>query len=230
MALFLLNNFEQVMNNRALALILAAFASVINSVEAQSNSSNVLILPAPDWNPKTHILAALVATNKPGEYPLTPAWVGEERVTMRTGWYEKEYEFDKQSNLPRRTNDWHRFDMFELYAAPVVPRDPTVRVICEMKGKQQTCACGYRPSLPTDSELTKMCDVSSVSNFFGWNYFRNFHPATNQPAAVIGRRYFTLGPYDSINTLYVEFWKSSLGTNIDGILIKRGRFHLQQKQ
>ena len=213
------------MKNCALSLILTAFASVINTVVAQSNSSNSLVLPPSDWNPKTHILATLIATNKPGDYPLGNEWAGVEEVTVRTGHFTDPYEMTKQ------TNRWRHYNEITVCRGPMFPRVHEDRFLSE--GDPTAGGPAYRTSLPGDGELRKIHDVSSLTNFLGWNPFHDVHLGTNHSGGWLGGMgayYFTLRPYDSIETLYVEVSRNAPGTNIDGILIKRGRFHLQQKQ
>ena len=78
---------------------------------------------------------------------------------------------------------------------------------------------GYRSTLPSDNELLGMQDAASVSNFFGFNAFKHF----DGRQADIGVSYFTLGAYDSIETLKVSFMRRA-GTNIVGMIVKRGHF------
>jgi len=59
----------------------AAFTSI-----AQTSRPAELILPPADWDARTHALASLLTTNKPGECALPLVWAGTEKVTARIGW------------------------------------------------------------------------------------------------------------------------------------------------
>jgi len=215
------------MKNRTPSLILLALATVVCVVaaSAQTNPPNALVLPPSDWNPKTHILASLVVTNKPGDYPLNNEWVGVEEVTVRTGYFTNLYEMTKQ------TNRWHHYNELTVCRGPMFPKVHEDRFLSE--GDPTAGGPAYRASLPGDGELRTIRDVSSLTNFLGWNPFHDVHSGTNHAAGWlggVGQTYFTLHPYNSIETLYIEVWRNAPGTNIDGILIRRGRFHLEQQQ
>jgi hypothetical protein len=89
----------------------------------------------------------------------------------------------------------------------------------------------YRSSLPTDAELLKMRDFSSVTNIFGWNPFgTNFtNRVLNRGTQEPGIRFFTLTPYNSLEILHVTFLKLAGESTISGVLVKRARLHPQPK-
>jgi hypothetical protein len=199
------------------AMVVAIF--LVTKLKGQSNALTSLILPPTNWDVQKHILAPLLATNMPGNYPLSPPWVGVEKVTARIGWYANEFERRSQ------TNQWFHFDRLTVSSGPILPRAREDRFICESKGNSQVSGSvyGYRHSLPTDSELLAIHDDLSVSNFIGWNPFCS--AMTNTVA--IGSSYFTLGPHNSIETLSVMFMKDAGSSNIESIIVRRGNFHSQ---
>lgn len=162
--------------------------------------------PPADWDVRQHILASLVITNKPGDYPLQPAWVGSEMVTAYSGYFKTEYERSKQ------TNRWLRFDRLTVCPGPIFPIMREDRYIWNT-------ATGWRPgpayrrSLPADSELLRIRDVASVAKFFGFNPFKG-------KCSAFVACYYTLGPYNSIQTINVMFEKGK-GSNIEGIIVRR---------
>lgn len=184
-------------------------------LKAQSNSASELILPTQKWAYNKHILASLVITNKPGDYPLVPAWNGVQKVTVCTGWFTNDFERKYQ------TNQLFHFDRLTVCSGPILPILKEDRFICEADGSGQVPGSmfGYRSTLPNDNELLGMLDVASVTNFFGFNAFEHFDGRQSD----IGVSYFTLGAYDSIETLNVTFMKRA-GTNIESIIVKRGHF------
>ena len=190
-------------------------AVVLSSIlsKAQSNAPASIILPPADWDVHKHILFTFVTTNKPGNYPFKRAWVGVEKVTARSGYYANEHII-----IAEKTNRWLRFGGLMVCSGRIVPVAKEDRYI--YIGTNESPRFAYRPSLPTDSELLGMRDVASVTNFCGWNPF--FAPDKNASSA--GGRFFTLGAYNSIDTLDVFFDKQGGSSNIVSILVRRGHF------
>jgi len=210
------------MRHQKLPLILALVIVVAQVVAAtaQTNTSAPLILPPPDWDARTHRLASLVATNKPGEYPLPMTWTGVEQVTTRFGWYAR---------LGARADGEQadaviEFDKFTVSSEPV---PPMLRGGYLSKGTQGYGWAAYRATLPSDSELLQMRDISSVSNLFGWSPFsKSTNSSVQAPASQAPRiRLFTLRPYDSIETLQVTFMRRGQESTIDSIMVRRGLLH-----
>jgi len=139
-----------------------------------------------------------------------------EKVTARTGRYAT-----KDAKM-EQTNQWLEFDKFTVGRGSATPKLRDERFIS--KGEQGYGQATYRVSLPSDAELTRIRDVSSVINFWGWNPFSD---GTNFPGQAPGIRLFTLGPYDSIETLQVTFMRRGREEMIDGILVKRSRLYPQ---
>src|SRR2546423_1759803 len=83
---------------------------------AQSNAPGAPILPP--WDAQKHVLASLLTTNKPGSYPLRPAWVGIEKITARTGYFTNSFEIKNQTNM------WFHFDRFTVCPGRIVPVAP----------------------------------------------------------------------------------------------------------
>ena len=135
------------MQNRTLLSVLVTLLAVLSVVASSA---------------QTHILSLLVTTNRPGDYPLHPAWIGVEKVTVHTGQYSRDDEVLK-----------FHFDRLTVLPNPILPRAFENRFICETVGSNQVpgSTCGYCLSLPTDSELIKMREDSSVTNLFGLNPF-----------------------------------------------------------
>jgi hypothetical protein len=195
------------------AVVLMIIPAVVLSTE--TNRPAALRLPPADWDAGQHRLAWLVATNKPGEYPLPTVWSGVEQVTARTGWYAR------KDAIVVQTNQWIEFDKFTVGRAPALPpRLRDERFISKGEGFPQAA---YRVSLPSDSELLLMRDISSVTNLFRSNPF--FSQSTNFAAQTRGIRLFTLCPYDAIETLQVTFMRRAGEDVIDSILVKRARLH-----
>jgi hypothetical protein len=206
------------MKHRTSPIVLLALLSLLPAMAsfAQSNAPASLILPPADWDVKQHILFGLLTTNKQGTFPLHPAWVGMEKVTVCTGMVYTVLSIDKTEQTARSA----RLDTVRVWARSAMPRIPEDRVIEDgINGKAGGL---YRSSLPTDSELLGMRDFSAVRKFVGRDI--NF---TNHFLSE-GFHYVALGPYDSIDTLYVSFGKTGGATNIDSILIRRGRLYPQK--
>ena len=195
----------------SLLLLLSGLASF-----AQSNAPASLILPPADWDAKQHILFGFVTTNRMGTFPLHPAWVGIEKVTVCTGTVYTTLKIDKADQIARTA----RLDTVRVWARSAMQKIPEDRAI---EGSINGSAAGglYRSSLPTDSALLGMRDFSAVSKFVGREI-----SSTNYLSE--GFHYVALGPYDSIDTLYVAFGKINAGTNFDSLLIRRGRLYPQK--
>jgi hypothetical protein len=187
-----------------MATILSAMA-----LKAQSNASASIILPPADWDVHKHILAPLVTTNKPGNYALQPAWVGVEKVTARSGYFANEHEITEE------TNRWLRFDRLTVCPSHIFPVMPEDRYICNATN-ESSGGFPYRTSLPTDSELLGMHDIAAVNKFIGYKAFY-----TNHVGIFAG--YFTLGPYNSIDTVNIEF-DAGGSSKIESMIVRRGHF------
>ena len=191
-----------------MAIVLSAMA-----LKAQSNAPASIILPPADWDVHKHILFTFVTTNKPGNYPFQRAWVGVEKVTARSGYFANE------QLIAEETNRSFRFGGIKVFSGRIAPVAKEDRYIY-IGTNEWWQGFVYRPSLPTDSELLGMRDVASVTNFFGWNPF-------SEPDIYysgVGRGFFTLGAYNSIDTLQVFFNKQGGSSNIVSTLVRRGHF------
>jgi hypothetical protein len=184
-------------------------------LKAQVKVPNPLILPPAKWDASQHILASLVTTNQPGDYALRPAWVGLDKVTVRTGWNTN------QDQIAMQTNRWFRFDRLTVCSGRIIPVVREDRYICNATN-QFGGSFAYRPSLPTDSQLLAMRDVSAVTNLFGWNPFSKMTIGVGQE---VGTGYFTLAPYNSIETVETHFYNQRGSSKIDCVLVRRGHFH-----
>jgi hypothetical protein len=138
-----------------------------------------------------------------------------EKVTARLGWYATKEAIAEQANQRLE------FDKFTVSSQPAAPM---LRTGFLSRGEQGYGWASYRASLPSDAELLQMRDVSSVSNFWGWNPFSG---GTNFMGQAPSIRLFTLRPYDSIETLQVTFMKRRQDSKIDSIVVKRGSLHPQ---
>jgi hypothetical protein len=207
------------MKHRTSSIVILALLSLLPTLAsfAQSNAPALLILPPADWDVKHHILFGLVTTNKQGTFPLHPAWVGIEKVTVCTGMVYTVLNTDKAEQTARTA----RLNTFRVWDRSSIPGIPEDRVI-ESGTKGEIAGGLYRSSLPTDSDLLEMRDFAAVRRFVGRDI--NF---TNHFLSE-GFHYVALGPYDSIDTLYVAFGKMGVATNIDSILIRRGRLYPQK--
>ncbi len=180
------------------------------------NPPSSMVLPPKDWDIKQHILYPLIVTNKPGTYVLQSVWIGMEKVTASTGWFVKTDKDPYSMNL--HTNKVLRFD--RLSVCPPgrswfgLPVDRYIWDTTIGQWPEQT----YRPTLPSDSELLAMQDVSAVTNFLGFKAFMNL---TNGES--IGTCFFTPGPYNSIDTMDVVFFKPGNSSKITAILVRRAR-------
>ena len=197
--------------------LLAIAVTVVSvwSLKAQLNKPASIVLPPKSWDISKHILVSLVTTNKPGDYALRPAWVGVDKVTVRTGWHTNEDE------MARQTNRWFRFDRLTVCSGHIFPAVPEDRYICNATNEFSR-EFSYRPSLPTDDELLEIRDVSAVTNLCGWN---PFFKMTNGVGQEVGMGYFTLTPYNSIETLDASFYNKRGSSKIDSIIVRRGHFH-----
>jgi hypothetical protein len=96
-----------------------------------------------------------------------------------------------------------------------VPAAKEDRYICN-ETNAWVPAFAYRASLPTDSELLGMRDVADVNKFVGYKAFYTNHLG-------IFADYFTLGSYNSIDTVQVEF-DASGSSKIESMIVRRGHF------
>ena len=203
----------------AMAMLSEQLRGEVTALHPQTNPASSLVLPSKDWNLKEHVLYPLTVTNKPGDYPLQPAWTGVEKVTTRTGWFAKSYA--DRFVMELQTNKVLRFDRLTVGSGSIFPSRED-RYICDTAtGKFPGPV--YRPALPTDRKLLAMRDVSAVTNFLGIRAFMNW---TN--AQTVGMSFFTLAPYNSIETLHVEFMKPGNRTEITSILVRRGHCRNQR--
>jgi hypothetical protein len=192
-------------------LFLAIMATILlaTALKAQSNAPASIILPPADWDVHKHIFFTFVTTNKPGNYPLQPAWVGVEKVTARSGYYANEHE------IAEETNRWLHFDRLMVCSGSIVPVAKEDRYICNATNAWVP-AFAYRSSLPTDTELLGMRDVADVNKFVGYKTFYTNHLG-------VFADYFTLGPYNSIDTVNVEF-DADGSSKIESMIVRRGHF------
>ncbi|HSY17382.1 MAG TPA: hypothetical protein VK815_03570 [Candidatus Acidoferrales bacterium] len=203
--------------------LMGALVAVCSALmlEAQSNAPGPLILPPNKWDNQKHLLASLMTTNRPGSYSLQPAWVGIEKVTARTGYYTNWFETVNQSNR------WFHFERFTVRPGRIMPMAPEDRYVCEVDTNGNDASFStyaYRAALPTDSDLLGVRDPASLTNLIGWTFPKG--KKTDPRSWVgIGGAYFTLGPYNSIETVRVEYMQHATGTKIDGIIVRRGHFH-----
>jgi hypothetical protein len=214
-----------------LAVFVLSAATVV--AQAQTNRSASLILPPADWDAGKHTLAALVTTNREGDYALPSVWAGVEQVTARAGWYATKDEVAKETGTALE------FDKLTVGTGPVLgpavgqvpPWLRGVHVISKAEPRNKHTPFApfaiYRASLPSDAELLEMRDISSVTNIFAHNPFSQ---STNSTAEAVGVRLFTLRPYDSMETLSVMFLRRNQEDVIDSILVKRARLHPQPKE
>jgi hypothetical protein len=208
----------------ALMLVVVCAAPLL----AQSNKPSALILPPPDWDAGKHILAQLLATNKPGDYPLPYAWVGVMKVTA----WSDGYPILKEE---RETGEVFEFDKFTV----IDPRRALIHadrfIISTGSTGQFRVEAIYRPSLPADAELLKLQDLSSITNFLGYSplgWALNFTNLVVKPEAEASSfHFFTLGPYDSLEILEVTFLRRFREpTNLPSVQVKRGRLHPRAKK
>jgi len=204
------------MKNCTLLLILLFLIAAVVLLNSQTNIGHSLILPPKDWDRSKHMLASLVTTNRPGDYLLQFDLVGIEKVTVHTGWYAAHH---PQTNVLLKLD---RFTVRDGPFSPLVREDRFVWSIEEGRFGRD-----YRQSLPSDAELLQMRDISSISNFIGGNPFAP--GPTNISARSVGRGFFTLRPYDSIETLNVTFMKRTHESEIESVLVKRAVLHPQPK-
>ncbi len=120
-----------------------------------------------------------------------------------------------------QTNRWFRFDKLTVCPGPIFPIVREDRYISNSTN-QFGGGFDYRATLSTDNELLAMHDIAAVTNFFGFNPFLKI---TNGVGQTVYAGYYTLAPYDSIETLDVCFNNKRSSQNIDSILIRRGHFH-----
>lgn len=178
---------------------------------AQTNRPVSIIFPPANWDARKHVLAPFVATNKPGNYSLPFDWVGLEKVTARSGCYTN------QVAMVDMTNIFFHFDQL------LVGHKLWFRSDRFLGNSESSFGPGYRRSLPSDAELLRMRDVSSVSNFLGEN------PFSGTTRSAVGIRFFTLRPNDSLSELQVTFMKRS-DSRIEGILVRRAVLYPQRKR
>lgn len=205
------------MKNRPLLfiLMLVFLIAPVVILNSQTNTGQSLILPPKNWDKSKHLLASLVATNRPGDYPLQYDWVGIEKVTARTGWYAAH----------PQTNALLKLDRFTVRDGPFSPLVREDRFIWSVE--EERFGRSYRKSLPSDAELLQMRDITSISNFIGGNPFAP--GPTNISSRSVGRGFFTLHPYDSIETLNVTFMKRTHESEIESVLVRRAVLHPQPK-
>ena len=202
---------------RSFLLLAVLTCAVVAVAQAQTNKVKSFVLPPEDWNASKHVLISIVTTNVPGSYKLPTIWSGEERVTARTGWFRGDFVLRRDA-----TNDWLTATNFELLADSVLSRRFGKRQLDLVSGDGRALAA-YRQSLPSDSALLAITNTTSVSNLLGWNPFLN---VTN--ASTIRVRFFSLRPYDSIESLYVTFFvRRENPDTIHSTLVKRGKLHPQ---
>jgi hypothetical protein len=192
-------------------VILMATWIFARGLNGQSDKTVSLALPPKDWNMSEHALFGLIVTNNPGDYPLHGSWVGVEKTTVRTGWYAAQFE------IASETNRLIRFKTLSVLPAHMFPERANYRYLWDSPGKPFP-EFAYRSSLPGDAELLKMHDIMSVSNFC---YNLAYEDLKFSNTITFVGNYFTLRPYDSIDTLHVEFLKYAGSPEITNVLVRR---------
>jgi len=183
------------------------------ALDAQSNAPASLILPPKDWNHREHILYALTVTNKPGEYLLPSSWVGVEKVTACTGWYAAK-DWDTEDKQPKLV----QIKRITVSSGRLLPAFPEDRYVWDGP-KKPFPMFSFRSSLPTDAVLLKIHDAESIRQFWRSEHVPFKNSETNM--ASIGVNYFTLGPYNSIDTLSVLFMHMPGSSSITNMLVRR---------
>jgi len=176
------------------------FAAMLMSIHAEKTNEQI--------NP----LSPLLTSNKPGKYPLKPAWVGVEKVTIHIGRYAT-----KDSHNEQESNRSLRFDMLVISKGEKNSPFNKPR-ICESGGDTdvQGAAHGYRDSLPSDDELLKMRDEESMAKLYGLRSFSGW----NNPGISL----FRLVSSNKIETITVVFDRPKSGSPIESLLVRRGFF------
>jgi hypothetical protein len=200
-------------------IMLAAWVFVLE-LNGQSGQSDSLTLPPKGWNVNDHILYGLIVTNKPGDYPLPQPWVGVEKTTARTGYYAGHFEIASETNQLIRLKT--------LTVSPsLMPAETTAyRYIFDIP-ENPFPDFAYRSSLPTDAELLQMHDVASIRDFC---YGSNSKHLNFSRTIMFEGNYFTLRPYNSIDTLHVEFLRYAGSSEITNVLVRRSHCSSQSGQ
>jgi len=116
---------------------------------------------------QTNQLTQLLSTNRAGQYRLTPAWVGERRQAVATGF------FATHTNLPGQQPfecDVY-FDLFSYFdkrtAMPAGSRVISQSLDQTKDGSRETSLHVHRASFPTDAELAGAHTLGALANLLG---------------------------------------------------------------
>lgn len=119
---------------------------------------------------QTSQIAHLLTTNRPGRHYLEPAWVGESKVTVQTGFFAT-----RTNTLTQDSSESElRFDFFHYIqkpsALPLGSRAVSQFSDRGAEGGRHTRLHIHRETLPTDSQLTNVPTVAALTNLLGLSW------------------------------------------------------------
>ena len=160
----------------------------------------------------TSQLAHLLKTNLPCRVQLQPAWTGNSKPTVRTGFFTNASppQLDRlQRNL--------RFDWFENSDKPSQFHYGPQTISRSAGGEGETDIHTYRTSLPTDAAIRACTTISALTNVLGTS--QGFHDGAPSSA---GWSFFTLTSSNTIETLSIFCIRDTPNSEIDSLQIRRG--------
>jgi hypothetical protein len=169
---------------------------------------------------QTHVLAPYFAKTQTGYYSLPVVWSGNQKITLQTGYYK--YGGAGAMTVPE--DDSLRFDQYYTLAGS---RSPIVsHVLSDSTATnllRQEKVYGYAATLPTDSELSKVQDIYSLTNVLQLD-FQPFRIWTTNANIAESQKFhfYTLGDHDSIRVMELVVHRMTAETNVLGIIVKRG--------
>ena len=169
---------------------------------------------------QSHILAPYFATNQTGYYLLPVVWSGSQKITLQTGYFK----YGGRGAMTVPEEDSLRFDQY--YTMAGIRSSFNGKLLSDSTATnflQKEKVYGYEATLPTDSELSKVQNINSLTNFLELG-FRPFtiHPTNANVAQSQKFQFYTLGDHDSIRVMELIVHRMTAETNVLGIIVKRG--------
>ncbi len=167
-------------------------------------------------------LAQLLKTNAPCRVRLQPAWKGEAKHTVRTGWFTNA-DSAKLEKLEREL----RFDWFS-YSDKLSPLNWGRAIISKgERGNGQSAIHSFRASLPTDAEIAGARTVSTLEKLFGPSQgFADGWGSNKEMRSSAGWAFFTLKDESTVETVSVvcmTVWRAGdTEVHVDSMKVTRG--------
>ena len=172
-------------------------------------------------------IADLLTTNRPGQYRLKPAWVGQSEEIFATGFFATQSYRRQQERSERAL----RFDLFSYFEKPL-PAGSSSRVISQSVKQtadewQHFKLHSYRALFPTDTQLTNAHTVAALTNLLGSS--QGFTTAWGLNGAIHSSATWQLFRFRHNTTLetlsvfcFTSHTNGQPGIYVDSITIRRG--------